>query len=63
MGIGAKDSSNHLIAGFLRSFPKDSHGDFFKKKKRVGGGRAMGRGVGEFNAPYPISKLRIPSIK
>lgn len=24
VGIGAKDSSNHLIAGFLRSFPKDS---------------------------------------
>jgi len=31
MGIGAKDSSNHLVAGFLRSFPQDrwsvfSHG-------------------------------------
>ena len=23
-GLGAKDSSNHLVAGFLRSFPQDS---------------------------------------
>jgi len=24
LGIGAKDSSNHLVAGFPRSFPQDS---------------------------------------
>ena len=24
LGIGAKDSSNHLVAGSLRSFPQDS---------------------------------------
>jgi len=27
-GIGAKDSSNHLVAGFLRSFPQDSWSRF-----------------------------------
>ena len=39
VGIGAKDSSNLLIAGFLRSFPKDSCNTLVK------GSRDMGRGV------------------
>ncbi len=43
LGIGAKDSSNHLVAGSLRSFPQDS----WRQPTELRSVKQMIRGIGE----------------
>jgi len=61
LGIGAKDSSNYLVAGFLRSFPQDrrSHGAKKKERAKFCDVEQRMRGLdGKFYISQPILKLR-----
>ncbi len=59
--IGAKDSSNHLVAGSLRSFPQDSWSNKIYKEK-LDEVKRMIRGMGKIYCFFTYSQTLNGSI-